>query len=161
MLFWGWMDIALIAVLGAGYLRRGQVPLIHDLTTAAGTAELYGSPLPIVMTSVGVAGGLSLAASAYLLLRGRDAGRYIAFAQTPLRCTLIMPPSLVTLLSLILGTEVLKIWTLRRRWTNKLRRERAAFDQCGHCAVHTVDPAGKCVTQVITRGPSGLRSSTR
>jgi len=127
MLFWGWMDIALIAVLGAGYLRRGQVPLIHDLTTAAGTAELYGSPLPIVMASVGVAGGLSLAASAYLLLRGRDAGRYIAFAQTPLRCTLRMQPSLVllmyaaegltpvTLVSLILGTEVLKIWTLRPR----------------------------------------------
>ncbi len=127
MLFWGGMDIALIAVLAAGYLRRTQVPLIHDLTTAAKTAELYGSPLPIVMASVGTVGGLSLAASAYLLLRGRNAGRYIALAQAPLRCTLIMQPSLVllmyaakgltsvTLVSLILGTEMLKIWTLRRR----------------------------------------------
>lgn len=123
-LFWGGMDLLFIARFLWASSRRGYIPVYSDLVAFSQLDQsfwpgglLFG--LSLCLT-------LSIVVSAFLFLRGNRRARLWAYAQEPLRLLMAAPSvpfipgllsysgvvSLVLNITLLLGSEALKILTL-------------------------------------------------
>ena len=126
------MDLAFFAKYMVLSLWSGRVPIYSDLLSAWYTSESFGGWLPIVGASIGFLLYISIPISGVLLLRSHRFGVRLAYAQCPFRLILftpslffipwlarLMPPQLVvgTAIVLIITTEILKLWSLHRRFS--------------------------------------------
>lgn len=125
-LFWGGMDALFITHFVLSNISRGRVPILADLV--AFRQLDHSSAFQTLVFGLSVSLILSIAVSAILFLRGNRHARPLAYAQVPLRLLLVVPslsliplllpnspPNLALNLTLLIGSEALKVMTLR--WT--------------------------------------------
>ncbi|WP_445658291.1 hypothetical protein [Achromobacter sp. NCFB-sbj8-Ac1-l] len=123
-LFWGGMDALYAIHFVASNVHRGRIPIHADLVEFH---QLDHSPaFQTLVFGLSVLLTLSIAASAILFLRGNRYAPRLAYAQVPLRLLLAVPslsfiplllplsatPSVALNLTLLLGSEALKVLTL-------------------------------------------------
>lgn len=127
LMLWGWMDVIGLAFMAGANVYQGRVPVLSDISDAIKAQQMYGSVFPVIVSAVSVALLASFVASGYLLIGGSNAGRRLAFTQSPFRIFLFMPSlffleytgavsqhSWVLVAALVL-TELAKLWSIRRR----------------------------------------------
>ncbi len=93
MIFWGLCDMALIAGMVIRSLTRGELPFIADFNRSLATARhLFEAPvLGGISAGLALALYLSIAVSAFLLLRRKRAAAVLVYLQTPFRLLLVVP----------------------------------------------------------------------
>ncbi|MEJ6327921.1 hypothetical protein Q2B95_04570 [Stenotrophomonas maltophilia] len=127
LMLWGWMDIIGLASMVGANVYQGRVPFLSDISDAIKAQQMYGSAFPVIVSAVSVALLASFVASGYLLIKGRNAGRHLAFIQSPFRIILFMPSLFFleytgvfsqypwALVAALVLTELAKLWSIRRR----------------------------------------------
>ncbi len=125
-LFWGCMDLFFILHFLWSNFGHGRIPFYTDFRALGELGQpFWFSTAWLVLSLFLVA---STAVSAWLFLSGHRFAKRWAYAQTPLRLVLAEPSlsfipmllniaeshSLVLNLSLLIGSEVLKVYTLYR-----------------------------------------------
>ncbi|MFK3773874.1 hypothetical protein [Pseudomonas sp. NPDC089406] len=126
--FWGAMDAFYIFFVIFSSLKRGVAPFFSDFTAALANMDQWGGGLEFIVW-MGLVTQLSLVASSVLLCLGSACAVYVAGIQTPFRILFIVPSfSLILLLpdtstavwlSLIVASEVAKVWSLWWLWKNR------------------------------------------
>ncbi|WP_369988414.1 hypothetical protein [Pseudomonas xanthosomatis] len=125
---WGALDAFYIFFVIFSSLKRGVTPFVSDFAAALANMDQWGGGLEF-MVWMGLVTQLSLVASSVLLCLGRACAVYVAGIQTPFRILFIVPSfSLILLLpdtstavwlSLIVASEVAKVWSLWWLWKNR------------------------------------------
>lgn len=125
-MIWGGLDFVSFAVLIIFNARNGRIPLFSEISDAHDFYQEYGSSSPILLSWGAGLLALSFIASGLLLLKRKKFGKYIAFCQFPLRIIFVMPSvfflnylgymgaSAAVLMAVLLVSEVLKLWSLRK-----------------------------------------------
>lgn len=121
---WGLIDVCAIALYVTLAMKREKVPIFSDLFDAAALKDTYESAAPVAIALAGCVLLVTLPISAYLMLRNKRSGLYLASAQLPLRVALIVPSvfflnhlplfhhSTAAFLAAFLGSESVKLWSL-------------------------------------------------
>ena len=126
LLIWGLLDAFYVVWYSLMSWKNGRVPYITDLSNTLALGSELGGPNMAVATMSWLL-QFSIILSAVLFLCGYRRARYLGFAQIPFRLLLVYPSvSLILVASgywpdhqvmlvvLVLASEALKAWSLRR-----------------------------------------------
>lgn len=133
--FWGAMDLYFMLRFLWGSISQGRIPIYSDIVSFRQLDDPGWYAAPLLCLTLALI--LSIAVSAWLFLSGSRYAKGLAYVQTPLRLFLVTPsvsviPWLLGLvdsrnvainLTLLIGSEVLKLYTLYR-----YGRPRTPFD---------------------------------
>lgn len=122
---WGGLDIFYVLWYSLSSWKEGRVPYLADLSNVIGLGDQLGSFLVgIALLSWGLQ--ISIVLSGVLFVCGYRPARYLGFAQIPFRVLFLYPsvslllvvagylPSLL-MVAFVVGSEVLKAWSLWKR----------------------------------------------
>ncbi|WP_189395694.1 hypothetical protein [Pseudomonas laurentiana] len=124
---WGGLDALYLVWYVLGSLRHKKIPYLTDLENTLALLGELGSA-QVAMVALSWVLQLSIFVSCFLFLTRRDAARWVAYSQLPLRLFFIVPSVSVLLVGvqffpgyspllmivLVVVSEVIKFWSLRK-----------------------------------------------
>ena len=133
VLTWGILDFCSIGWYFLVRILQGQIPFYADIIVSIKTAKAFEHPLPIIIQVISLLLTLTLIYSGYLLYFQKPIAAKVAYIQTPFRLIALIPPSvffitwplkyifdnpraplaIITLVTLLLLSESLKIYSVR------------------------------------------------
>lgn len=132
LFIWGGLDILYFIWIILQAILSSKIPFYTDLVSSYDFALSYENNLPIYGAWLSVMLHISILVSGILLLFGRRVGIILSYIQFPLRILLLIPSLffltwlfedisfpyfLWVVYSLIICTEIFKLFTLRRCFT--------------------------------------------
>ncbi len=137
LVFWGVLDVIFIFWYVFNSINSGNTPLISDINMAIEASNNYGSNTPLYVTGLNIFLYLSIILSSVSLLFFSSFAKMVCYIQTPFRVFLIVPSlSLIEIVFsftpnnpiwviglLFLVSEVFKIYSLSRKYPQKLKLE--------------------------------------
>lgn len=118
----GLMDILTLGLYVVASVKKSNVPLLSDLTSAWQLVDGYGSYLPFIVAVASVSLFLSLAISLVLFIRLSSAAFYFSIIQLPFRVCFVVPSvffvfylmkslglGIFEMMAIVLLLEVLKV----------------------------------------------------
>lgn len=128
-LFWGFMDIMYLLSFIYSDLSRGRTPVYDDYILMQEVIAQYGNNAPAFLFFCSLILIFSICLSAVMFIKQAPAARLVAYLQSPLRVYLAVPSlafipwvsgffsvkQAVIAWSLLLTSEGLKIWSIKRR----------------------------------------------
>lgn len=129
---WGVMDFLYLASFVITAIGVGRIPFISDLQGSQMLANNYGNVMPIAVASLSLLLMVSLVGSGYTLFFGKRFGKWLVYGQFPFRLILVMPSfffipwmlrplqapyGLIVVILLVTGTEVWKLLSVKRAYT--------------------------------------------
>jgi len=126
LLTWGFLDAFYVVWYSLMSWKNGRIPYITDLSNTLTLGSELGGPNR-AMAAMSWLLQFSIIVSAVLFLCGYRRARYLGFAQIPFRLLLVYPSVSLILVAggywqdhqamlvvLVLASEALKAWSLRR-----------------------------------------------
>lgn len=131
-LFWGFMDIMYLLSFIYWDYSRGRTPVYDDYILMQEVVVQYGNNAPAFLFLCSLILILSICCSAAMFIKQAPAARIVAYLQSPLRLYLAVPSlafipwvsgffsvnHAVVAWLLLLTSEGLKIWSIKRRGTD-------------------------------------------